>query len=269
MNKIKNSKYLIIRRIVQLSILFLFVGANIWGWKILTGNLSTAKVLDTFYLADPYAIIQMFAAGSIVGIDAIIGAVITLLFYSLIGGRAFCSFVCPINIVTDTAAWARKLLLKKSDVNILNISRKTRYYILAISLIVSAITGVAAFEFISPISILHRGIIFGIGTGWIVILFVFLFDLLILERAWCGHLCPLGAFYSLVGKFNFIKVKHKVENCTKCMKCFDVCPEKQVLSIVTKQSGQIKSGACTACGRCIDVCDDDSLKFSFNNYKKN
>ena len=77
-----------------------------------------------------------------------------------------------------------------------------------------------------------------------------------------GHLCPLGAFYSVIGKFSLLKVKHIKDNCTSCMKCFQVCPEEQVLDIVTKADGYIKSGECTNCARCIEVCHDKALKFS-------
>ena len=266
MNKLKNYKYLILRRTVQISILFLFVASNVFGWKILTGNLSTAKVLDSFFLADPFAVVQITATGIIIGADVLFGALIVAVFYALIGGRAFCSWVCPLNIVTDSAYKLRRLLFK-GEKKILNINKKARYWVLVLSIILSAISGIAAFEFISPISILHRGIIFGIGTGWLVIVFIFFFDLLILERGWCGHLCPLGAFYSIIGRFNSVKIKHNVDNCTDCMKCFKVCPERQVLEIVTKKSGFIKFGACTNCGKCIDVCEDNALKFSINNYK--
>ena len=31
-------------------------------------------------------------------------------FYALVGGRVFCSWVCPLNVVTDTAAWLRRRL---------------------------------------------------------------------------------------------------------------------------------------------------------------
>lgn len=58
-------------------------------------------------MADPYATLQMFAAGVIVGTDVLIGAAIVIIFYGLIGGRAFCSWVCPINMVTDLANWIR------------------------------------------------------------------------------------------------------------------------------------------------------------------
>jgi ferredoxin-type protein NapH len=134
----------------------------------------------------------------------------------------------------------------------------------------SAIFAVAAFEVISPIGFLHREIIFGIGSGWAVILMLVFFDFGIVKNGWCGHLCPLGAFYSLVGRFGLLKVKHNKDNCTNCNKCFVVCPEVQVLSIVGKEDGFVTSGECTNCLRCIEVCDDDALNFSIKYvFKKN
>jgi len=268
-NLINNNKFLILRRIVQISILILFIGGNYCGWTILRGDLSTAKVLDTFYISNPYFVIQTFASGFIVAADVLVGALIILLFYALIGGRAFCSWVCPMNIVTDSANRLRKILkMYREDVKV-PINRNLRYWILGLSIVLSALFGVAAFEIVSPISMLHRGIIFGMGFGWAAILLVFFFDLFVLQNGWCGYVCPLGAFYSLTNKISIFKVKHTVENCTECNKCLIVCPEKPVLAIIGKKSGQITKGECTNCGRCIDVCEDNALQFSFNKYKKN
>jgi len=254
-------RFLWLRRFSQLGILFLFAGANLYSWNILVGNLSSAHVLDMFYLTDPHAVLQMLFAGFVVGTDALIGAIIILLIYGLIGGRAFCSWVCPMNIVTDTALWLRK----KWRINEVQfntpIKRKIRYWVLLLGLILSFASGVAAFEFVSPVSMLHRGIIFGMGFGWAAIAVIFLFDLFVLKNGWCGHVCPIGAFYSITGKYHWIKVKHTVENCTDCNECFRVCPEPQVLKIIGKESGPISNGECTNCGRCIEVCDDKALKF--------
>jgi len=254
-------RFLIARRFTQIGLMFLFIGANLFAWNILVGDLSNARVFDLFHLSDPHAIVQMFLAGFIVGSDALIGGLIILLFYALIGGRAFCSWVCPMNIVTDTALWLRK----KWGLNEIQfhtpINRKIRYWILLLGLILSIFSGVAAFEFVSPVSMLHRGIIFGMGFGWAAIAVIFLFDLLVLKNGWCGHICPIGAFYSLTGKFHWIKVKHTVENCTDCKDCFVVCPEPQVLKIVGKESGAISNAECTNCGRCIEACNDHALKF--------
>jgi ferredoxin-type protein NapH len=41
-------------------------------------------------------------------LSGVIGALIVLAFYALVGGRVFCSWVCPVNLVTDLAAWLRR-----------------------------------------------------------------------------------------------------------------------------------------------------------------
>jgi ferredoxin-type protein NapH len=259
-------RFLLSRRLVQFGLLLLFAGANWWGWKILMGNYSSSYIMESFYLADPYAVLQTFATGFVISIDAILGATIVLVFYAFIGGRSFCSWVCPVNIITDLASWCRnKWRLTTIDKNI-RLSRNTRYWILILGIILSPLAGVAAFEVINPIGILHRGIIFGFGIGWTILVALFLFDLLVVDYGWCGHLCPLGAFYTGIGRFALIKVKHKAEKCTMCMKCFGVCHEEQVLHIIGNESGHIK-GACSNCGRCVEVCDNKALKYSIYNYK--
>ncbi|MEA2091011.1 MAG: quinol dehydrogenase ferredoxin subunit NapH [Campylobacterota bacterium] len=264
-----NYRYLILRRVVQIGLLVLYFGANAWGWTILMGNLSSSIFLDFVPMSDPYAALQMLAAGAVLSIDLLIGVAVVTIFYLLIGGRAFCSWVCPINLVTDAANFLRrKLEIDRVQGVKQPASRNIRYWLLALSLIISAIMGVTAFEFLSPISMLHRGIIFGLGFGWAAMLVIFLFVLFVLKNGWCGHICPLGGFYSLLGKFSLIRVQHYEENCTLCMKCKDVCPERQVLHMIGKDSLPVLSGECTNCARCIEVCDDDALGFSIRNLAK-
>lgn len=260
-NYLYKHQFLILRRIVQIGILILFYGANHYGWKIITGNLSSANFMDFFHLSDPHAVVQILLSGFIVGIDVLIGGLIIIAFYSLIGGRAFCSWICPMNMITDLALWLRKKLhINEVQFNT-PIKRNMRYWIMFLGFLLSLISGITAFEFVSPVSMLHRGLIFGMGFGWAAIFVVFLFDLFVLKNGWCGHICPIGAFYSLMGKYHWIKVQHTLENCTNCMECFKVCPEPQVLKIIGKESGSIKNAECTNCGRCIEACHDHALKF--------
>ena len=269
MNKIwKKYRFLILRRLTQITIMFLYIAANVWGWKILEGNLSASKVLDTVPLSDPYAVLQIFAAGSLVGTNALIGAVIVTIFYMLIGGRAFCSWVCPVNMVTDLANFIRR----KGGFDKVEkkwwASRNIRYWAMGLSFIISFLLGTAAFEIVSPVSMTHRGLVFGMGFGWAAILTIFLFDLFVLKNGWCGHICPLGGFYSLIGRFSLFRVKHNQPNCTLCMKCKEVCPEKEVLFMIGKKSLSVNMGECTLCGRCVEVCDDDALNFSIREFAK-
>ena len=128
-----------------------------------------------------------------------LGALIVLVLYSLLGSRTFCGWICPMNIVADAAEWLRVRLELKADV--VRISNKVRYGLLAAALILSAATGTAAFEAVSPQAWIWRDLVFGTGLGRPpAASAVFALDLALMKHGWCGHLCPLGAFWSLVGR---------------------------------------------------------------------
>lgn len=259
-------RFLIMRRCVQVGILALYVAANAVGFKVLVGNLSSSVLLGMIPLADPFAVLQILSAGAMVGIDIIVGALIVALFYMMVGGRAFCSWVCPVNMVTDSANWLRRVLYLEKVERKVWLGRGVRYWVIALTLVLSLLSGIAAFEMVSPIGIMHRGIIFGMGMGYAALLSIFLFDLFAVKNGWCGHICPLGGFYALIGRFSMIRIKHDQSRCTLCMKCKEICPEKHVLSIIGKESGAVLFGECTNCGRCVEVCDDDALGFGVRNY---
>lgn len=261
-------KYLVLRRISQISILVLFVVSNFFGIKILQGNLSSSKLFDFVVLSDPFAVLQLFLAGFSVASSAVFGGAIIFAIYAIIAPRAFCSWVCPVNIITETAHWFRVKFGFDKDKKVLNLSNKARYYVLGFVLVLSFITSTPAFESVSFIGIIQRGIIY-LGTLWIFVAFgVFAIDVFLGDRLICSKLCPLGAFYALSSKFSLIKIEHNAQKCTKCMKCKIICPESQVLGIIGKQSGFVNSSECISCGRCIDVCGDDALKFNIRNLRR-
>lgn len=257
-------KWLILRRFSQLGILTLFLLGPLAGIWIVKGNLAYSLTLNTLPLTDPYVLLQSLLTGHVPEKLGLIGVAIVLGFYFLAGGRLYCSWVCPVNLVTDGAAWLRNRLGIRGSAHI---SRRTRYWVLAMTLLLALATGTIAWELINPVSMLHRGLIFGIGMAWTVVLAVFLFDLLISENGWCGHVCPVGAFYSLLGKWSPLRVNAvKRRDCNDCMDCFAVCPEPQVIKPALKGEGKgigpvILSPNCTNCGRCIDVCSKDVFRF--------
>lgn len=235
---------------------------------IAQGDLSYASWFGGLIsLSDPLAVAQIFLAGGALAADVLIGLVIVLAFYGIFAGRAYCAFVCPMNLITDSAAFLRRKLGLNAQRKLL-ITRNARFTILGIGLILSALFGVAAFEIISPISMLHRGLVFGMGFGVFALLAVFLFDLFVLKNGFCGHICPLGATFSLIGKFALLRIKHNHTNCTKCMQCVQICPEPEVLKPIGKESGCLNDIACIRCGRCIEVCDDNALKFGILSFNK-
>jgi ferredoxin-type protein NapH len=147
-----------------------------------------------------------------------------------------------------------------------HVSRSARYWILAMTLVVAALTGTIAWEMLNPVSMLHRGLIFGLGLAWTVIAGIFLFDLFVMRQGWCGHFCPVGAFYSLIGKFSLTRIRlPNRAACNDCMDCFAVCPEQQVirpaLKAIKGAAPIILESNCTNCGRCIDVCSKEVFRF--------
>jgi ferredoxin-type protein NapH len=255
-------RYYLSRRAVQIVVLGTYFLANLYGWGVVSGNLSSSIVFGFIPLSDPFAVLQMFFAGAVISADILLGVLVVLFFYGVIGGRFFCSWVCPVNIVTESAAALRRKLHLEDKESALSFSRNIRYWVIVISLILSFFFSLAAFEMISPIGIAHRGIIFGFGFGWFFLIAIFIFDLFSQKYGWCGHICPLGGFNALIGKYSLIKVVHDMDRCVGSLECFKVCPEVDVLGGVGKKSYIITGSECIKCARCIEVCESGAFQVS-------
>jgi ferredoxin-type protein NapH len=266
------NKWLLLRRLSQFSILGLFLLGPLTGMWIVKGNLASSLTLEKLPLTDPFILLQSLFAGHSLEITAITGALIVVFFYVVVGGRVYCSWVCPINIVTDVAEWIRRKL--KINGNKVRFSKNTAYWIFASTLLLALVTGSLAWELINPVTIVFRGILYGMGLAWFVIISILLIDLFISHRAWCGYLCPVGTFYGLVGTVSIIRIAAKErKQCNDCMDCFKICPEPQVITPALDgtdngSSPVILSGRCTNCARCIDVCDENVFVFSTRFYKE-
>jgi len=257
-------KWLLLRRLSQIGILLLFLLGPLAGIWIVKGSFSASMTLRVLPLTDPLIILQSFFAGHTIAATALIGVLIVTVFYFLVGGRVYCSWACPVNMITDTAAWlSRRLNLKKS----ISISRSLRYWLLGAVLLLAYLTGTVIWEWMNPVTIFQRGLLFGMGLGWVLVGAIFLLDIFVVRRGWCGHLCPVGALYSLLGFFSFVRVKAvRRDLCTDCMDCYTVCPEPQVIQPALKgeagSSPVILSNNCINCGRCIDTCPHEVFVFS-------
>ncbi|MDO5087012.1 MAG: quinol dehydrogenase ferredoxin subunit NapH [Comamonadaceae bacterium] len=257
-------RFLILRRLTQLSILGLFMLGPLAGVWIVKGNLSSSLTLDVLPLTDPFLLAQVIATRHWPEASALIGAGIVIAFYALVGGRVFCSWVCPINMVTDSASWLRRRL---------NITtgrapkRELRLWLMGAVLAASAITGITVWESVNPVGMMHRALIFGGVAAWGAVAAVFLFDLLVAPRGWCGHVCPMGAAYRLIGSKSLLRISARHSSrCNDCADCFAVCPEPHIIPVPLKGKGGstplILTSECTNCARCLDVCGQNVFTFT-------
>lgn len=258
------NKWLVLRRLTQLGIFLLFASGPWLGVWIVKGTLSSSMTLDVLPLTDPLIVAQSLAAQHVPEMLGLVGAAIVLGVYLLIGGRVYCSWVCPINPVTDLAAWARRRLdIGKGWA----LKGSTRYWVLAGVLLASALTGTIVFELINPITMVYRDLLFGVSWGLALVGIIFLFDLFVAKHGWCGHICPVGAFYGLANQTALVRVTANGRvRCDDCMDCYGVCPEMHVISPALKAKGDVSPVIahrdCTACGRCVDVCPERVFAFT-------
>ncbi len=264
-----DNRWLLLRRISQIGILALFLAGPWFGIWILKGNLAASEIIGRVPLADPFILLQSLFAGHRPERSFVVGGLIIAVTYALIGGRIYCGWVCPINVVTDAAAWMRRRLGIRQN---LKLDPSTRYWLIGVMLVLSFFTATIAWEVVNPITMLQRGLVFGLGLVPVVVTVIFLFDLLLMKHGWCGKLCPVGAFYGLLGSRGLIGVAaRKRDACTRCGDCFEVCPEPQVIAQplygvaqgtpATEVKDLITNRDCLNCGRCIDVCQEQVFRF--------
>ncbi|KAA6208973.1 quinol dehydrogenase ferredoxin subunit NapH [Avibacterium paragallinarum] len=258
------NRFLFWRRFTQLSILAMFLSGPWLGVWILRGNYSGSLFLDLIPMSDPLITAESLAAGHLPNFTSLLGAGIVIALYATLGSKVFCGWVCPLNLVTDCAAWLRRKLGIRQNAKL---PRGLRYSILLMILIGSALSGIMLWEWINPVAAFGRALIYGFGATTWLILAVFLFDLFIVEHGWCGHLCPIGATYGVIGAKSLIRVKViERSRCDNCMDCYNICPEPQVLRSPLhgkKEEGLlVLSKDCISCGRCIDVCAENVFTFT-------
>ncbi len=250
-------RYFLARRFSQAMFLIVFLSGPWFALWIAKGNLASSRTLDVLPLTDPFVLLQSLFARHWPEATALIGAGIVLVAYLLLGGRSYCAWVCPINPVTDLAAAIRRRLgLRQSA----KLRREFRAYLALAVLVLSFVSGTVAWELVNPITALHRALVFGLPFAATGALAIFIFDLFVAKDGWCGHLCPVGAFYGALGTAAVLRVSAANRaSCDDCMDCFAVCPEPHVISPAlrgdkTGASPIIASGDCTLCGACVDVC---------------
>lgn len=93
--------------------------------------------------------------------------------------------------------------------------------------------------------------------------FVILLPALSKKRTFCSLICPFGALVSICGKASPYRVAINKEKCTRCGKCYDVCP---VFAIEDQDLNGYKiSSYCNKCGKCIDICPVDAINILASN----
>jgi ferredoxin-type protein NapH len=224
-------------------------GGGLWSFQI-----------RGFRISDPLAVVSDIAASKSLHKLMLLSLILPLVGTVLLG-RVFCSWICPMGMFGDLLLWIRKGLGKVGfGFFNLPVSRRIKNWVLGFGIVVSLLLSVQFFYIFYPPRIISDWV----RDGWtstisgidLTILGVILFfELILCQRLWCKCLCPGGALYSFLGKWRRLRVIRNVHACTACGQCDTACP-------YDLEPGSLPlGGECDNCGLCVQACGDDAIGF--------
>jgi polyferredoxin len=247
---------------------------------------------DIYLRLDPLlGMNAVFAAREIIG--RALWALITI-GATLVIGRFFCAYVCPMGVSIDFLDLLFFRKKKRPGLKAESRLRKVKYVLLII-FITAALTGLSLAFLMDPLSLLTRFYTFFIyplaltlvnllldlvrplfqALGWVTLSHLYFFQsvyymsaitLLIfggiialnylVPRFWCRYLCPLGAFLSLISPLGIFK-RRVSDECNECLKCPKVCP----MGAIVENPRGTRLHECIQCRTCAKVCPQNAITF--------
>lgn len=190
------------------------------------------------------------------------------IFWAIVGisfvfGKAFCSWLCPVGLISELVGdfgeriW-KKLFKKRVKLHkfIDYPLRSLKYLLLLFFAYAIFSMSAAALQFFldgtyNIVADIKMWYFFANISKFSLIVICVLFLLSILIRNfWCRYLCPYGALLGIVGLSSPNKIKRNQTSCIDCGLCAKACPSFiKVDKVIT-----VRSDECTSCLSCVDVC---------------
>jgi len=194
---------------------------------------------------------------------------------SLVFGKAFCSWLCPIGFLSELIAdfgekiFKRKIKLPKwLDYPL----RSLKYLMLgflfyAVFIIMSEVALKAfldsPYNLVSDIKMYY--FFANISQFSITVISVLFLMSIVIRNFWCRYLCPYGALLGITALLSPSKIKRNTDNCVDCGLCNKACPG----FIKVDKAKTVISDECTTCMNCVDACPvDNTLQLETVGIKK-
>ena len=233
----------------------LVLGQNEW-FPWLKGSPTAARWFQAIPFVDPLAALEVVLASRSLPLAMLPAVCLTLLVAALLG-RVFCGWLCPLGLITElngavAVRLRRWLLLAHIRPPVIRIPRQTKYWLLTLFLGLSLVSGVPIFTAVSPVNMTVLAVLSAPIVPLAIIGAILVFEHFS-PRAFCRGLCPLGALYSLVGRFGLLRVSVRSEaKQTLCHQCTRQCPMgiRVMQDHVLAGHATVTDPECTRCGTC-------------------
>jgi len=184
---------------------------------------------------------------------------------TLVFGRAFCGWICPLGTLGEwSASLGRKMNIKprKLPTSVDGLLRYLKYLILAAIIAGTWKLGTLVWRDYDPwVAWMHLSAFFKEfpekPAGFLVLFLTVIGASFFIERFWCRYLCPLGAFLAILQKFSLTKITRSELSCVHCHNCGRTCP----VELDPEKNKVEKSAECIACGRCAENCPVENTLF--------
>ena len=228
-------------------------------------------------------------------------AFIFLIVLTLLFGRVYCSFICPLGIFQDIIIWITNIARKRSNKGKLPLKKYSkphnvlRYSILAVTAICFAAGITYPLALLDPYSnygriavqvfssvengitnmlsgifptMFYQQAYVTVGLYSLTFALVFLLVVLIFSaakgRLYCNTICPVGSFLGLLSGVSLFKPAIDKDMCVKCGLCAGKC-KSNCINLETKE---IDTTRCVACYDCMVSCKRGGVKLVPTWFKK-
>lgn len=257
--------YRLLRRISQVFFLLLFV--CLFRLTDYSGRDDIPYAVNIFFRWNPLvAASTMMAAKKFIGL---LFPSLIIVFITMILGRVFCGWLCPLGTLLDGA----KTLFKTSSNSASNI-RDSKYIILT-GILTASLFGLQLIGYFDPFSILLRGLAFSVDPGLNYVISWIFDSIYFASPSWLSSLSePVYAFlkstvlpyrqtfFSLsLLSFVILFVIFALEKLERRFWCRNLCPLGALLAIFSKFSflRRLPFKACEGCSQCTEDCRMDAF----------
>ena len=250
---------------------------------------------NLFFNIDPLIALSMALTGTLIK-TAFIGS-LALVILTVIFGRFFCGWICPMGTLFDLAA--RIFPVKQQLRGVFGSSpyKNIKYYLLSFTLF-ATLAGFSAALFFDPLVFFFRALTLNVYPFFVLIVnlglniirplavrfgffklsilsydqpvyhlgFLHLFLLLIViglitveKRFWCRNICPFGALLALIGRFSPWG-RHVSSACNACSRCARSCP----MNAIGEDFFSTSNRECIQCEKCAEICPQSAIYFGFH-----